>query len=291
MAILFGDGAAEFISFYSSRLKEQTRRQAMEKSGLRCEAYSPWQCAYLKYGDRIDPKLVELTYKKGDLITDKSSLLLINEFVQSFGVPEYTNMPVHPSEWPVMSEIEHERRDAISAFDEGRALVARSPFLEEIFDSLCECFVPQRRERASGFDTSYAMGAIFRTFPTASTGLLAGFQIAHGMGHQAIMMLQASDTLISSDPSEIIHYRVRNDRRTIDHALVSVVALGYMVELMKALYRNDIKPYIADEHVRGYADFLPDAVKMGLESIEGVGEYTEVGKQVVGELRELVASF
>lgn len=110
------------------------------------------------------------------------------------------------------------------------------------------------------------------------------------MGHQAAILLQSVDPLI--DPKQrtkLIHYEVRNDQRTADHAIVSAVALAYMCALGKSIYGGNVRPFIADEHVSGYGECLPDAVANAVRSIRKGAPTTEVGSQVLNELEELAA--
>jgi hypothetical protein len=186
-----------------------------------------------------------------------------------------------------MTDISTDRPDAISAFKEGRAMVKACPFLESVYSSLVEFVVPQDRARPSGFDSPFAFGAVFRTFPVGRGGLLAGFQIAHAMGHQAALLLRSVDPLIKSDPEALIDYEVREDRRSAYHGLVSVVALAYMVMLQHAIYGRGVQALIADDHVSGYDAHLPNALRKGIRSVDGQAQFTPIGKRVVSELRAL----
>ncbi|WP_153511244.1 hypothetical protein [Rhizobium rhizogenes] len=287
MGILFGEDAIDFIHPFSVRLKERTRLEAERRDNQAYPAYSPWLCARPKLSGPIDPELLAVSFPKGGLVTNERQLGLVQRYVDGQGHILMENMPVAPQEWPIMVNIERERPDAISAFEEGMALLKASPFLTSVYDDLVDFVIPQDRERASGFDSGYARGVIFRTFPKGRGGLLAGFQIAHAMGHHAAILLQAADPLIASDPEAEIYYKVRKDRRSANHAIVSSVALGYMVVLMKDLYRNQPRPFIADDHIRGYSEYLPDAVQLAVSSITDACELTPVGTQIITELAAL----
>lgn len=287
MSVLFGDDAVAFIKVFSSRVKAQTLQVAGKLDGRTYTNYSPWLCARPRLQEPVDQELVNRPLPKGGLVTDREHLRLIQRFVSGQGRALMEQMPVTPDTWPIMIDIASSRPDAVSAFHEGRALVARSPFLEAVYDDLVECVVPQDREKPSGFDSPLARGVIFRTFPRGRTGLLAGFQLAHAMGHQAAILLQAADPLLESDPEQEIYYRVRKDRRSANHAFVSAVALGYMVLLQRDLYGDMHRPFIADEHVRGYDEFLPNAVGMAAQSVTESCRPTRVGEQVLTELVEL----
>lgn len=287
MSILFGDGARSFIHDFSSELKYRTLNIASSLDGFDHGDYNPWLCARPALAEPIHESLLNIDFPKGGLVIDPDHLRAIQKYLDGQGALLMENMPVAAADWPVMVDIKSTRPDAISAFHEGRALLACSPFLEEVYDDLVEFVVPQNRERPSGFDSAYARGVIFRTFPKNRGGLLAGFQIAHAMGHQAAIMLLAADPLIASDPDKEIFYRVRNDRRSANHAIVSAVALGYMVVLMRDLYKQQIRPFIADDHVRGYSEHLPDAVGLAVSSILDGCQLTAVGRQVAAELSAL----
>jgi hypothetical protein len=198
-------------------------------------------------------------------------------------------MPVAPEDWPVMADIKATRPDAIAAFQEGRALLRTSKFLNRLYPSLVDCVIPQRRVRPSGFDSAFARGAVFRTFPEGRTGLLAGFQLAHAMGHQAAILLQSADPLIDPiDRNKVIFYEVRQDQRTADHAMVSAVALSYMCVLARAIYGDVPTPAIMEAHVQGFGPSPFVALKRAVRSIRNGATTTAAGRQVLEEMDELV---
>jgi len=286
---LVGDSSIKFLQEFCSDLDEKTRRMAEEMDGRSYPDYTPWLCIRPLLNSPIDSELL-INYRPnpGQLITDPAYLACINEFIYGQGQEMMGGMPVTPSEWPVMLDIEARRPDAVAAFHEGRALIRSSNFLETLYPTLIKFVVPQDRAKPSGFDSGLARGAVFRTFPSGRTGLLAGFQLAHAMGHQAAIYLQSADPLI--DPSHIqklIHYEVRNDKRTAYHAIVSAAAISYMCILREAIYGTKSRPLIADDHVSGYGDDLAESLKKAVCSIRKGAPLTTVGSKVLDEMEEL----
>jgi hypothetical protein len=289
MGLILGKGSRKFLGALSATLRERTRRKAEELDKRRYPTYTPWMCVRPTLSAAFeDSDLVSMTYTSGDLITDRSRLKQISRFLSAQGHLITKGMPVAFDEWPIMDDVESERPDAIAAFCEGRALLSSSKFLADLYPALVDFVVPQRRNRPSGFDSAFARGAVFRTFPKGSTGLLAGFQLAHAMGHQAALLLQSVDPIFDGGRFELVDYSVRNDRRTADHAFVSSVALAYMVVLSRSLYGSQGRPHIADEHVRGYDEYLPNAVAKAISSLRQV-RLTEVGATAVSEIEQLAA--
>lgn len=288
---ILGDGAIAALSQLSATLKEKTKARVEELDRKSYEFYSPWMCVRpLLDGPIEDQDLLSYQYH-GELVTDAQHLAAIQNYLIGQGRDLVEGLPVPFSDWPIMVDIETNRPDAIASFHEGRALLKSSPFLDALYPILVECVIPQNRERPSGFDTGLARGVIFRTFPTQRTGLLAGFQLAHAMGHQAAILLQSVDPLIDHNyRTKKIHYEVRKDERTADHAIVSAVALGYMAALSKAIYGDKARPFIADEHVSGYGESLPDAIRKAISSIRKGAPTTEFGKILLGELEDLAES-
>lgn len=285
--LLIGPEAVGTIRRLSTALKSKTKRLVEKADGRTYPAFTPWMSIRPLLDRPIDDKaLLKVSYQRGDLLTDPLLLQSISAFITGQGREITEKMPVAAEEWPVMTDIAAGRSDAIAAFKEGRALLGASPFLSATYSSLVECVVPQRRARPSGFDSPYAFGAVFRTFPEGRGGLLAGFQLAHAMGHQAALLMTSADPLLTSDPEALIDYEVREDRRSAYHGLVSVVALSYMVVLHHAIYGQG-KAHIADEHVRGYDVHLPNALKKGVRSVAGQARLTPVGARLVSEMRAL----
>ncbi len=283
--VLLGGGAFLQLRRLKRTLVKRTKALCEELDGCRYAHYSPWMCIRPLSEGPVEPELMSFRYT-GNLVTDARHLELIDRHLRQVGRPMVEGMSVEYDAWPVMIDIEAERPDAISAYCEGRAILRGSPFLDALFPVLVDCVVPQRRERPSGFDSALALGVVFRTFPAGRSGLLAAFQIAHAMGHQAAILLQSADTLIEpSHQYRSISYKVRKDTRTADHALVSASALAYMCVLARDLYKINA-PFIADEHVQGYGSTLYDAAQAAVESLKGVVPMTEIGSRVLEEIEK-----
>lgn len=286
--LLIGNDAVATIKKLSAGLKLKTRRLAEKLDGRSYKSFTPWMSIRPLLEKPIgDKALLKASYQPGSLLTDPELLHSIADFIIGQGSEITKKMPVAAEEWPVMVDIAATRPDAVAAFREGRVLLGASPFLASTYSSLVEFVVPQRRARPSGFDSPYAFGAVFRTFPEARGGLLAGFQLAHAMGHQAALLLTSADPLLKSDPEAMIDYEVREDRRSAYHGLVSVVALSYMVVLQHAVYGKGAKTFIADDHIRGYDDHLPDALLKGVRSVAGQAKLTPIGNKLMSEMRAL----
>jgi hypothetical protein len=287
MGILFGSDATSVISELTSTLRERTRALAAELDGREYDRYTPWMCLRPVLDSPLDINIASMPYTPGELIADADRLNLIDTFLKTSGSSIVANAPVDYNEWPVLTDIA-QRPDVVASFKEGRALLSASSFLDENYTSLVDFVVPQKRQKASGFDSHLARGAVFRTFPTGNTGLLAGFQLAHAMGHQAAMLLNAVDPIFASGRFDLIHYEVRDDHRTAQHAFVSAVAMAYMVVLSHAIYGSDAIPFIADDHVSGYGESLPLALQAGLRSIDqSDSTLTELGSSVFDECNSL----
>ncbi|WP_339541916.1 hypothetical protein [Pseudomonas sp. JAI120] len=286
---LLGDSSINFLQGFCSDLDEKTRKKAEELDGRSYPDYTPWLCIRPILNSPIkSDELVNYKFKPGQLITDPNYLSCISEFVCGQGHDLAGGMPVHFSEWPVMEDIKVKRPDAVSAFQEGRALIRSSYFLETLYTTLIKFVVPQDRAKPSGFDSGLARGAVFRTFPSGRTGLLAGFQLAHAMGHQAAIYLQSADPLIEpSHIQKLIHYEVRNDERTAYHAIVSAAAISYMCILSESIYGSKSRPLIADDHVSGYGDDLAESLKKAVCSIRKGAPVTNAGSKVLDEMEEL----
>jgi hypothetical protein len=283
-ALLLGSNSTELLADLKKELNERTRKLCEELDHCSYETYSPWMSVRPLLQSPVQRSLLAFKYS-GGLVTDKRHLQEIDSFLQGVGSVIVSGLPVRYSDWPVMVDVESARPDAISCFDEGKALLCASSCLESQYPVLVDAVIPQDRERPSGFDSGLARGLVFRTFPKGRSSLLAGFQLAHAMGHQAAILLQSVDPLIEpSDRFNLMHYEVRNDKRSADHALVSAVALGYMAELAKELYPDRPAPWISDEHVRGYGATVPKAVQAAVRSIKKATRLTEMGHRVVSEL-------
>jgi len=285
---LYKETGLEFLIELNNNLKESTKTFYNENYDSNRVDYTPFMSFKLKNQFADIQKLIDLNYEKGGLITSKKSLNEIHSFFLNEGSSLTLGMPVIYEDWPVMTDIEKTRIDAISSFREGKALLKNSPFLFELYKNLIEFVIPLDRERPSGFDNQTLRGVILRTFPKGRSGLLAGFQLAHAMGHHVALMLESIDPIYKSDKFEIIEYSVRNDKRTVQHAFVSSVALSYMAILAKDIYGSGNEYFIADEHIRSYSNYIPDAVASAVESInKSKSKFTDFGLKLLLELEEI----
>lgn len=288
MAIAYGSEGTKVLGELARTLRDRTRRRAEELDGQRYDHYTPWLCLRPVLNAPLDENVSKMPFTSGELITDSVRLSAIDALLGGQGDLIVRDMPVSYADWPVMDDIAEQRPDAIAAFHEGRVLLSASSFLNDNYETLVDFVVPQRRDRPSGFDSALARGAVFRTFPPGRSGLLAGFQLAHAMGHQAALLFQSADPIFSEDRFELVDYKVRNDQRSADHAFVSTVALAYMVILSNAIYGKVAVPCIADDHVSGYGTPLSSALDDAIESIRSTTDLTDFGREVLSDLRCLI---
>lgn len=251
--------------------------------------YSPFMCFDLSNPGAVPPSLFSSPANSLDkLVLDNAYLSELHEFLLADGASATTGMPVEYADWPVMVDISANRLDAISAYSEGRALLEKSSFINQLYDSIITHFIPLDREKPSGFDSKLFRGVVFRTFPKNGSGLLAAFQMAHGLGHHVALMLESVDDIYVGDKKAIIQYSVRKDTRSIHHSFVSAIALAFMAKLASDIYGARNKYFIADEHVRGYSEYLPDAVTMAVSSIKSSScQLTDFGNSILSELESL----
>ena len=287
---LFGSiEGLKFLTEHSRTLKEQTSLLATKNNNCSSTEFSPWKCAMAADNTLQEISIPKVNSHRGELITDPHELCSIADYLNGCGSDTNCHIHVPTGEWPVMVDIRKSRPDAIAAFKEGRTLLSANDVLDYLYDEIIDHVVPLDREKPSGYDSELAYGTIFRTFPKGSNGILAGFQLAHGLGHNIGMSLFSVDKIFTSSASDNIFYEVRHDKRTAHHAFVSAVALTAMTILSNEIYGLDRNVFCHEHHVKGYSAHLPDSLDAAISSLDRQCSFTDFGRHTIDSMK-MIAS-
>ncbi|MBC85669.1 MAG: hypothetical protein CL677_00700 [Bdellovibrionaceae bacterium] len=169
-------------------------------------------------------------------------------------------------------------------------------FVVDVFKSIVKNIIPMRtiesevRKEGVGNSNRESIGALYLSAPSAEPKhLQLAINIAHEVGHQALMLYQTSDSIIH--PAELtrnVYSAVRRtDRPAIQsfHALVAVVYMRDFVASIDLSKLNESeKDFIRTQHIQ-FISWL----KANIWDFKKI-TFTEVGKMIYDELFDYIES-
>jgi len=279
--MLLREGSEQLLTALHDELVRKILETWNSRQGPRFDHYVPWM-DMLPDGDvLIEHPALHAHYRPGALLTDHGQLRDIQdylngrrEFIDEFTVNGLGVFRILTDDGTHLLEKQEHYEES------HRILQSSDPFLASLFERLIHLVVPMD----AGGDKLYlssdlARGALFLSLPPGSAWTLA-LNLAHELGHQALMILNSADRLIS-DPRELVYSGVRKTERPALQSLHAAVALGYMIlfsEGTKANQRQALE--ILPIHRRDLADTLSD--------ISAKCELTPVGQEIFADLQALL---
>lgn len=266
-------------------------------------SYSPWMSSNLlrdrvKSWERVPEALLNLNENPQPILDDKALSDIHNFFVsdgevglEAIGTETNRNIRVaDPSnDWLNVS-----RRlfpAAISLIKD-----TRSTFDDRI-SGLCQCIIPLvptditagRSKQGRGFSTQYFRGGIFLDPPDINEFQLDELiiNIAHELGHQALIVYQTADKIIEGDPHFPIYSVIRKTERPAILSLHAVVASAYMAEMLEIIRENEHYSMARKEYLSLRLEENINLVRLGLSSLKAVS-FTKLGKSICHELQDLI---
>ena len=176
-----------------------------------------------------------------------------------------------------------------AAYQKAMDLVSKSSdTLSEILTNLCFCIVPVlaskpfERKGGVGFSSHLAKGAIFLSLPARQKFdvIELSINLVHELGHQALMVYQMSDDIISpADFETPVYSGVRRCNRPAIQSFHALIALYFMRYFLRHLIRAN---FVLDEE-RSYAEKrlgeIKEAFSVSVQSFDKT-VFTSFGAQL-----------
>jgi HEXXH motif-containing protein len=229
---------------------------------------------------------LDASYSSGDLILDRDYLEALSIFTSGQGELIMHGLPGSPHDWIIASEPEQSKPNIGHSFRSARLIMDRSSFLRQAYSCLVDMVIPLAREKSCGFSSMLARGAIFRSFHTPHTAATVALDVVHEMGHQALILLQSIDPLISSDLSAPVFSEIRKTDRPAIQSLHAAAALAYMLVLSRTMNTTEEERRAVQERSDEYGGTLAESLAKAITSLKRKCTFTQVGLQVIGELEE-----
>ncbi|MCP3930859.1 MAG: hypothetical protein GY909_17440 [Oligoflexia bacterium] len=169
-------------------------------------------------------------------------------------------------------------------------------FVVNVFSSIVRNIIPMKtiesevRKEGVGNSNRESIGALYLSAPSAEPRhLQLAINVAHEVGHQALMLYQTSDSIIH--PSELtknVYSAVRRtDRPAIQsfHALVALVYMYDFVDSIELGKLSDFEKGFVETQKLKYKTWLKDNISDFKEI-----NFTDIGKMIYDELFDYIES-
>jgi hypothetical protein len=235
-------------------------------------------------------------FAKGELIVRPESLRRISKFLSTEGAPiresafgPRTGLD-SSSAFTVVEDLGSSELIWVDCYAKARAFLFTSDeFFSEVFYDLVHFIVPIAANRKFAFSTHLARGAIFFTAPESSNAVTTmAIDLAHELGHQALMVFQSTDPLLASPLDQPVWSAIRKTTRPAIQSMQAAAAIAFMLVFIRgALKRADI-----DEGQRTHLNNSRAALREGLDAtLKALDEnctFTPLGRSLVGEFHEML---
>lgn len=295
--MIIGKDAVKFVSQLNAELTRKTLAHASGKLNLSFPRLVPWMClACLTDIDWIDTSILFDEYEWGELLTDREKLHRIAEFLRKEGSPimDAAIGPnaglLNPITFSVIEEVRINNQDGIACYHHARNLLLESdPLLSYLFKSLVHFVIPIRSSSGKfSFSTHLARGAIFLSLSEKQhSKITMTIDLAHELGHQALMIFQSADPLLESPLDQPLWSGIRQTYRPAIQCLQATAALSYMTLLTGSLRRKAELTASERDHIEENHDSQLEKMKSTLYGLKRECRFTEAGKRIIKEFESL----
>ena len=281
---LTGNTGTNKIALLSGRFESVCLDRVNNNSTVVYPDYTPFMS--LNDGRENLPRL--LLEKKSLLVKDNDYLKHLSDF---YSPPANNRLGDKNTVEFGFDQSKEEIFDAALEF-----FISNNSFVVDIFKSIVKNIIPMRtiesevRKEGVGNSNRESIGALYLSAPSAEPKhLQLAINIAHEVGHQALMLYQTSDSIIH--PAELtrnVYSAVRRtDRPAIQsfHALVAVVYMRDFVNSIDLSKLNDSeKNFIERQHIQ-FIGWL----KANIWDFKKI-TFTNIGKMIYDELFDYIES-
>jgi hypothetical protein len=295
--MFIGTSSVDFISELNVDLAQKTLVQASNKLNVSFARFVPWMCLVcLTDDDLTGASILFDEYDRGELLIQREKLNRIAGFLRKEG-RSIVDDAIGPTAGltssdtiSVVEDIEVAQPEAIACYAAARTLLLESdPLLRGLFKTLIHFVVPVRSlSRKFGYSTHLARGVVFLSFPEDEHPEIAlAIDLAHELGHQALMVFQSADPLLTSSLDEPLWSGIRQAYRPAIQCMQAAAALCYMTILTDGLIkRSDFtvseRAYIEKNH-----HSQVEKMKATILSINEACTFTGVGRRIMEDFERV----
>jgi HEXXH motif-containing protein len=295
--MIIGLPSASVIHELSEELGQKTLSLASERLRQNFPRLVPWMCMVcLTDAHVVDTSIFFDQYPKGELLVRPENLYRIANFLESDGrvIMDSTlaaNMGLDPTQFfSVIQEIGDEEAAWVECYSSARALLMKSDeFFPAIFDDLVQFIVPIKADGKFDFSTHLARGAIFFSAPEPPhPEITMAIDLAHEMGHQAMMLFQSADRLIASPLEQPTWSAIRKTLRPAIQCMQAVSAMAFMIVFMRGTLRTERFDAAQNSYLQEYYNSMVSGMIATLAGLKESCQFTPIGNQLFREFCQLV---
>jgi HEXXH motif-containing protein len=311
--MIIGNDSIHIVTELNHELNRKTLELANHKLRKEFTRMVPWMSLVCLTDSPVnDTSIFSHTYESGSFLHRPEQLKPVAEFLRGDGKPimiaavaEETGLAdayqlvssdpavgseeVHYIEVP--DELGAARQKRADNFYKAKEMVLKSgTFFSAIFPSLVHFAVPLNAPDEFNFSTHLARGVLFLS-PTSPVypEITMAIALAHEMGHQALMVFQSIEPLLSSPLDQPVWSATRHTLRPAVHALQGAAALAYMVFFVRLLMQSHQFDPAQQVHVQETCSNLTEGLAATLSGLRDHCTFTALGKQIMSDFEQVLA--
>lgn len=292
MALLCGIGSPESLTRFNRKLQSQAVADTQKALGIHFDHFELWMCHEnervnlqsmhdLNSGKELEiVRGVKLSRMARSFGLDGAPLARLDRKAISFAVGSPNSIEIE-SLLVLLEEVENFNESYCPQFNnkirsvvkQVVPIVAQDPELHPT------------RENGSGFSNHHLRGMVFLSLPRAhgASFIELALNLAHEVGHQALMVYQCGDEILADDLSQPVYSIIRRTSRPAILSFHAVVATAFMLEwLMEAAPYLIISREYLHKRWRGLVKDLEAAISV----FNGI-KFTSFGLIIFNEIRLL----
>ncbi|MCB9092867.1 MAG: hypothetical protein H6621_00040 [Halobacteriovoraceae bacterium] len=280
---IFNSSGVEKILELNSSLKQKTIEEFNRVSSRSEKVYSPWMCCFSDH-----QSLSSILWDDNFFINNCETL---NVLARAYKIPEAKQVFLNGKETKSISIDLPVQKDYEEKFQKAFKLIQKNQsILSQLFVDLVKHVVPLRtvpnavQKIGVGFSSQYARGAIFLGVPSLEniSYVQLAINLAHEIGHQALMIYQSADQIIENGLHEDVYSYVRKCNRPAIQAFHASMALAYMVLFLRNINHAELSSQESN-FARESLKTLEKDFKDSVLSFRNM-EFSEVGRLLYGDL-------
>lgn len=286
-----GDQGAAKLRFLTSNLFRKIRDAAIRDHGAVIPEYLPW----LSCKDRTAKiGVFSISKPQRHVLTDS---MMLRKLRKAYWLDRSAPLGELSIKSDCMSiDVRAAERDLTTLHRAIQLVVTTDDSWQQRFDSLVRMIVPLKtigknvRRGGVGFSSEYAKGAIFLSIPRQKEfpEIELSINLAHEMGHQALMVYQAADQIIEGDLGLPVYSGVRKTNRPAIQSFHAMIALAFMVEYVtKRMMRDHSSADAASIYLGQQKAVLVTDFEVAIKAFDGIA-LTPIGQKLYGECQELL---
>jgi len=262
----------------TTRLSEKLNRQSLDKLNRerlqQFPIYRPWMSCPARWDTFLKSRFAEVpNHTDFRFVSNSEELHFLSEALHEGDLPlgairvtENLDMCVETQDWARVVETEKLVREALDWIEsvDKNFKKNRSALILEIIPLGLTSERFSRSPEGRGLSNHLYRGGVFIDLPQSSGPLRLidlAINLAHELGHQAFMVYQNADRIVSADLFAPVYSAIRQTDRPAIKSFHAVVALTFMIEFIRRSLESDQTP-------TGYLDYL---YRRGFEIVESLG--------------------